>query len=138
MKAGTIHQTESVVGSEVANRSQDWTRKVWIYPALLLVVAAPYLFSGVLQGKFVFDDLKLVKENEAIRNLPAIHEIFAITSKKWEDEEVRANYRPVRFLSYALDYELSHRFFGEIDPDDPPVLFFHLSNLLLHLVKKIL
>ena len=138
MKAGTIHQTESVVGSEVANRSQDWTRKVWIYPALLLVVAAPYLFSGVLQGKFVFDDLKLVKENEAIRNLPAIHEIFAITSKKWEDEEVRANYRPVRFLSYALDYELSHRFFGEIDPDDPPVLFFHLSNLLLHLVNTLL
>jgi tetratricopeptide (TPR) repeat protein len=111
---------------------------MWVYPGLLLIVAAPYLFSGVLRGQYVFDDVKLVRENEAIRDLPAIHEIFAVTSTRWKDEEVRVNYRPVRFLSYALDYQLSRWFFASVDPDDPPVLFFHLTNVLLHLANTLL
>lgn len=129
------HQLQSTATGQPVT---DWTRRLWIYPAILLVVATPYFFSGVLRGQFVFDDIKLVKDNEKIRELPSIYEIFDITSDRWADEEVRPNYRPMRFLSYAIDYRLSVWYFGEIEPDNPPVLFFHLTNLAIHLINTLL
>ncbi|MBI4586738.1 MAG: tetratricopeptide repeat protein [Planctomycetes bacterium] len=115
---------------------RDWTRQLWVYPALVIFTGLPYIMAGALHSPFVFDDEKLVRDNESIRDLSRIHEIFDIASKRWDDQPLRANYRPVRFLSYALDYQLSRwycRWNGiSFAPENPPVFIFHLTNLILH------
>ena len=63
-------------------------------PSLVFVLAVlPYL--GVLDGPFVFDDLKLVRDNQEIRDLGNLPAAFNIFSTTWAEEDVRLNYRPV-------------------------------------------
>ncbi len=111
-----------------------------ILPCLAIAAALPYL--GVLDAPFVFDDVKLVKENRFLREAasdPALLvATFDITSRRWETEELRPNYRPLRFLSYVVDYKLSEWWYGDFPPADPPPFFFHLSNLLFHVLNTLL
>lgn len=68
-----------------------------------------------LEYGFVFDDHTLVEENPAVASLPVAFQQLV---------SMHVGYRPVRTLSYALDYAV-----GGKDP-----LVFHLSNLLFHLL----
>ena len=110
-----------------------------------LVAVLPYL--GVLDSPYVFDDVKLVRDNTELGAagpgvLGEIAETFDVTSRQWSGEELRANYRPLRFLSYRLDYYLSTVFFSEKEfnpgEDPPPVFFFHLQNILWHALNAVL
>ena len=110
-----------------------------------LLAVLPYL--GVLDSPYVFDDVKLVRDNKDLgaRGPGVIGEIagtFDVTSRQWSGEELRANYRPLRFLSYRLDYYLSTVFFSEEDfnpgEDPPPVFFFHLQNIFWHALNALL
>ena len=116
---------------------------------LLFVVAVvavlPYL--GVLDSPYVFDDVKLVRDNKDLgaRGPGVLGEIagtFDVTSRQWSGDELRANYRPLRFLSYHLDYYLSTVFFSEKDfnpgEDPPPPFFFHLQNIFWHALNAVL
>ncbi len=103
--------------------------------AFVGIILAPYLFSGALTGGYTFDDVKLVKDNTSIRELSNIGEIFNIFSDRWDDEEVRPNYRPVRFLSYAIDYQIAKAVTPNFDPDNPPTWVFHTSNLIIHILN---
>jgi tetratricopeptide (TPR) repeat protein len=106
--------------------------------AVLAVV--PYL--GVLDSPFVFDDLKLVAQNEhlrsGLRDPRSILATFNVLDRQWDGEDVRPNYRPFRFLSYHLDYEVTRRLYGEPPAAGPPVLVFHLTNILLHALNAVL
>jgi tetratricopeptide (TPR) repeat protein len=85
----------------------------WWFAAVLVVTFLIYL-PGLEYG-FVFDDHNLVEDNPAVASLPtAVQHLVTL----------HVGYRPVRTLSYALDYAL-----GGKDP-----LVFHLSNLLFHLL----
>ncbi len=116
-----------------------WTRI--LLPAFIALVAiVPYL--GVLDSPFVFDDEKLVKENQFIRqgwgDWAHIAATFDITSRKWDEDELRLNYRPLRFLSYRIDNTISEAIFGPTPESGPPVFAFHLSNILLHAANSLL
>jgi hypothetical protein len=78
-----------------------------IAAALLAVVAAT--FGNALQNGFVFDDQMLIVNNAAVR-------------APLGDRRALGAYRPLRILSYRLDYAI-----GGMDPR-----VFHLSNLLYH------
>lgn len=110
--------------------------------ALGVFVAAVVPYLGILDSPFVFDDIKLVKENVFLRggdDAPAgIFETLNIFSQEWRDDEIRPNYRPLRFLSYYIDYQISSAWFGTFDPADPPPFFFHLSNVLIHALNAVL
>jgi tetratricopeptide (TPR) repeat protein len=102
--------------------------------AVLLAAAISAAYGRTLQAGygFVFDDWKLVYENEAIRDLRALPRIVAAAFK---DEPVAARdhwidpgYRPVRMVSYAID----HALFG-LDPRG-----FRLTNILIHLANALL
>ena len=89
--------------------------------------------------------MKLVRDNKELRSqgegdIGDIAATFDVTSRKWSKEELRANYRPLRFLSYRLDYYLSTVFIGDFNPakDPPPVLFFHLQNIFWHALNAML
>ncbi len=108
----------------------------------VLLVAAVLPYAGVLDAPFVFDDVKLVRDNSFLRAAamePAlVLDTFDITSRRWDDEELRPNYRPLRFLSYLIDYKLSQWWFGSFAPEELPSFFFHLSNVLFHAVGTLL
>ena len=112
------------------------------WPPLLVIAAslAPYL--GILDAPFVFDDIKLVKENQFLRlglkDAGKVFEALDVTARRWDDEELRPNYRPLRFLSYLVDYQLTRWWFKGSPPENPPEFFFHLSNLLLHSLNSLL
>ncbi len=117
------------------------TRSLAFFPLIVLAASIPYL--GVLDSPFVFDDIKLVKDNELLRvegdeAVQRLSAIFDISSTEWKDREIRENYRPLRFLSYYVDYQLSRASHLDFRPDDPPPLFFHLQNLIWHVLNSLL
>jgi len=109
---------------------------------VVIVLAAVLPYLGILRAPFVFDDVKLVKDNRlprsGFRDPAALIETFNVASHRWDEEELRPNYRPLRFLSYVADYELSRAFLSPFPEDSPPVLFFHLTNVALHAANSLL
>lgn len=83
---------------------------------LLFLALALALYGNTLGNGFVFDDDLVVVKNADIRGLDRIGAVL------------RSGYRPVRHLSYALDYAV----FG------PHAWGFHLTNVLLHAVACLL
>ncbi len=116
----------------------SWRFLPWF--AVPLAAILPYL--GLLDAPFVFDDIKLVKENKLLRtgfeDPRKVLGTFDITSRRWDEEELRPNYRPLRFLSYLIDYRLTRAWFGEVPESGPRTFFFHLTNVLLHAANALL
>jgi tetratricopeptide (TPR) repeat protein len=107
----------------------------WVF---LIGLAACLPYSVALRSPFVFDDEKLVLENETIRDLRRMPETFDIFSTRWDALELRANYRPLRFLSYAIDYQITRWIFGDFRPEALPTVVFHVHNLVLHVLNALL
>ena len=109
---------------------------------VVVVLAAILPYLGILDAPFVFDDLKLVSQNTHLQkgweDPGSILATFNIASREWADEELRPNYRPMRFLSYMADFALSRLTFGDFPADEPPPFYFHLSNVLIHAVNALL
>jgi tetratricopeptide (TPR) repeat protein len=98
----------------------------WLLLLVVLVsVAAIYVDS--LTGPFVWDDHLLVEEAAAVRSAQRLSAYF--TAPFWVENEqsadVRAYYRPIVTLSYALDFR--------VHGDNPAG--YHVTNLLIHLVN---
>ncbi|HVR72951.1 MAG TPA: tetratricopeptide repeat protein, partial [Planctomycetota bacterium] len=113
-----------------------------LLPFVAAAAAVITVYAGVLDAPFVFDDVKLVKENQRLRSglgdPGKILETFDVTSRRWDEEELRPNYRPVRFLSYLLDYEVSRWWFGDPPGSEPRVQVFHATSILLHALNALL
>jgi len=86
------------------------------------VVAAALIYLNSLDGDFVYDDECLVVTNGAVRSLSwaNIKHIFSTN--------INGTYRPLRVLSYALDFRAWGR--------NP--FRFHLTNLAFHVANTIL
>ncbi len=85
---------------------------------LVLLGSAVYLNS--LHNQFVFDDLPLIRDNPSIRNLARLPAyLFAGIDN--------APYRPLRWISYAIDYR-----FSGLNP-----VAYHISNIILHCITVI-
>jgi tetratricopeptide (TPR) repeat protein len=83
--------------------------------ALVLVGAVAVVFGNALQNGFVYDDRLLIVDNWAVR--APLRDLHAL-----------GFYRPLRTLSYRLDYAL-----GGTDP-----WVFHLTNVAYHAVTVVL
>ena len=86
-----------------------------IYPCLLLAVVLG-LYWNTLGHEFVHDDLTLIQQNRTVTEL------------RWGDIFSHRVYRPVRTLTYALNY-----WAGGLDPTG-----YHLFNVLLHALNSML
>jgi len=111
-------------------------------PPVVVLLAAVVPYLGVFDAPFVFDDVRLVQQNtllsSGLEDSGGWLGTFDVTSRRWDAAELRPNYRPLRFLSYLIDYELSLAWLGPFPADDPPVFFFHLTNVLLHALNSLL
>ena len=90
-------------------------RPALIYPCLLAAVVVG-LYWNTLGHEFVHDDLTLIQQNRTVTEL------------RWGDILSHRVYRPVRTLTYALNY-----WAGGLDPTG-----YHLFNLLLHALNSLL
>lgn len=98
-----------------------WRQHLLAAGWLALAIGAAY--ANVLQNGFVWDDVTLVEQDERIRSLDHVGEIFAQDFFEHSNEQVKYGYyRPLVTLSYLLD----HALWGS----NP--LGYHLTNLLLH------
>jgi hypothetical protein len=97
-------------------------------PILLLTVAVAYI--GVWHAGFVWDDVPLVVQNQALGSFSALPSVFA--GDLWASSGAGAvesgYYRPLVLLSFALDKAL----FGQWAPG------YHLHNLLWHLAAVVM
>ena len=100
------------------------SRKKILY-AILPFITIPLLiwisYCNTLKNDFVFDDLPLIQGNETLPSLKNLHSIVSTIIKKH-------GYRPIRALSYAIDYH-----FSGLNP-----LSYHLSNIIYHIITILL
>ncbi len=85
----------------------------------LLAIAIAGAYANALENGFVFDDFSLVVNNAALPRIAADPSLV-LTPKA-------LGYRPVRTLSYVVDYHLSGVQGGQLD-----AWFFHLNNIVYH------
>jgi len=88
---------------------------------LVFITISFLIYGNSLNNKFVFDDKSLVVDNDLIKSFKNIPQILGIT-------EGRIPYRPVRNLSYTIDY-----FFSGLNP-----LGYHIFNILYHSITVFL
>ncbi|MBN1419782.1 MAG: tetratricopeptide repeat protein, partial [Planctomycetes bacterium] len=110
--------------------------RIAIGAGLAAVAIVSYVNS--LPNAFVFDDEKLVRDNPWIRSPAKVLSSLAIGSDRWEEEPVRLNYRPLRFISYGFDWQVTELLFGEQAPETLRPTIFRLHNILLHAANVLL
>jgi tetratricopeptide (TPR) repeat protein len=92
-----------------------------ILPFLILSILPVITYCNTLNNDFVFDDLALIQGS---KTLPALKDVTSIISVLTQKNA----YRPVRTLSYAIDYH-----FSGINP-----LSYHISNISYHIITTLL
>jgi tetratricopeptide (TPR) repeat protein len=102
--------------------------------ALLLLTIACYANS--LNNTFVFDDALVIAENPGIRGIENIPRLLGFTTG-------RTSYRPIRMVSYALDYTLNKNLWchiGNCRGADPGLYppGYHIGNIAYHLLTALL
>ncbi len=115
------------------NSSQKLAERRKLVLALMLIAIAAWLaYINTLNNEFVFDDVKIIRDNTTIRSLSTVPEIFAnmfvYRPLKGQGTRIDPSYRPVRYLSYALDYQLTR-----LSPTG-----YHVSNILYHIIASAL
>ncbi|MBI3780688.1 MAG: hypothetical protein HY278_06490 [candidate division NC10 bacterium] len=96
-------------------------RRTDIYAAWVVAAIALLAYLNSLWNGFVFDDVGIIKENLAIRNLRNLRAIFA--APYWPDPTADLAYRPLVIFSYALNYAMAA---------GRTAFNYHLVNVLLH------
>jgi len=92
-----------------------------IFPLLILIVIPWIVYFNTLNNDFVFDDLPLIQGNKTLPSLKTIDNIISVITQK-------RGYRPIRALSYAIDYH-----FSGLNP-----LSYHISNISYHIINTLL
>ncbi|MBW1853622.1 MAG: hypothetical protein JRJ00_02915, partial [Deltaproteobacteria bacterium] len=77
------------------------SRKWYLLLAVVLLVSF-VSYANSLQNEFVFDDMLVIVENPRIRGIDKLTNLLGL-------ERARLSYRPIRMISYALDYTLNEK-----------------------------
>jgi tetratricopeptide (TPR) repeat protein len=102
--------------------------KSHLVPLILLILVSGILFANTFRNSFMWDDKELIIQNSHIQNLKEIPYLF--TPRYWAQYnlEARGKYRPLRTVTFALDYSL-----WGLEAEG-----YHLTNLILHILNVIL
>jgi tetratricopeptide (TPR) repeat protein len=97
-------------------------QRQWTAVALLLLLLLPcLLYWNTLHNDFVFDDMPLIWGSKVVPRLNSVYDIVNLFAEKY-------GYRPIRTLSYAIDYGFS---------GTGPVSY-HVSNIIYHAITALL
>ena len=101
-------------------------RAVLVISIALIIILGFVVYGNSLDGKFVWDDEALVKNNIYIKNWHSIANLFTkdVGMHIGADAGMKYNlYRPLQMLTYMCDYS-----FWKLN-----VTGYHLTNILLHI-----
>ena len=133
--------------------------KWYLFLAVIMVITLGS-YANCLTNQFVFDDIHIIRNNPTIRGIKNIPGILGIGKE-------RKSYRPVRIISYAVDFSLNRnlwrylvRYDKEFNPFGSELTYYmgpftyhvsgpafhiglnpfgyHISNLAYHLVTTLL
>ena len=111
------------------------TRK-WYWILAVVLALSVLSYANSLQNEFVFDDILVIVENPGIRGVEKLPRLLGINARK-------LSYRPIRMISYALDYTLNEKlwyYFGNYQGSEKGLnpLGFHISNIAFHIITSFL
>ena len=92
-----------------------------ILPFLILFILPVITYCNTLNNDFVFDDMALIQGSKTLPSLQDASNIISVFTQK-------SGYRPIRTLSYAIDYH-----FSGVNP-----LSYHISNIVYHVITTLL
>jgi tetratricopeptide (TPR) repeat protein len=96
--------------------------------AIIIALLSFIAFSNTLNNDFIWDDQKVLLENENIRSLDGSHLKDFFTSSEAYNFAKGQNYRPIALLSFAIIYKTL----------GPGPSGFHLVNVLIHTLNSVL
>jgi tetratricopeptide (TPR) repeat protein len=91
-----------------------------LLPLIVFSLVGILLYANSIHNGFVFDDIQLIINNPSIRDLKNIPRMFGVTGRYF--------YRPLREISYAIDYQLTG-----LNP-----MGYHLFNIFYHILSSYL
>ena len=92
-----------------------------ILPFLILSILPVIIYCNTLNNDFVFDDRALIQGSNTLPSLQDVSNIISVFTQK-------SGYRPIRTLSYAIDYH-----FSGVNP-----ISYHISNIAYHIITTLL
>ena len=96
-KRGLLSLQTNSGGSENKNANKKW---YWLLAVVLML--SLFSYANSVQNEFVFDDILVIVENPGIRGVEKLPRLLGINTG-------RLSYRPMRMISYALDYTLNEK-----------------------------
>jgi tetratricopeptide (TPR) repeat protein len=115
---------------EKAERAKVHRKWYFLLALIMFVVLASY--SNGVRNQFVFDDTLVISNNPTIRGIEKIPRLLGMGKKK-------ASYRPLRTISYAVDYTLNQKlwkYMGIYEGRDEGLnpFGYHIANYVYHLL----
>ena len=111
---------------------KEGSGRPWYFLLALVMLVTLASYSNGVRNQFVFDDNLLITNNPAIRGVEKIPGQLGLGKNK-------AQYRPLRMISYAVDYTLNQKLWKHVgsyagwDEGLNP-LGYHLANYVYHLL----
>ncbi len=111
---------------------REGSGRLWYVLLALVMLVTLASYSNSVRNQFVFDDNLLITNNPAMRGVEKIPGLLGVGKK-------RAQYRPLRMISYAVDYTLNQKLWkhlgGYEDWDEGlNPLGYHIANYVYHLL----
>ncbi len=112
------------------------SNKIWFISLLVILTLSLLSYANSVRNQFVFDDIYLIATNPHIKGIQRTPNLLGFKKQM-------VFYRPVRTITYALDYTLNKNlwhFFGGYKGYDKGLnpLGFHISNIAYHLITSLL
>jgi protein O-mannosyl-transferase len=108
------------------NKNKLSDKKLIIFFTIVLAVITFTIYFNSLSNKFVFDDKVIISENNFIKNISNIKNLFV--PKEYFAQTNEFSYRPIATISYFINY-----FIWKNNPYG-----FHLSNIVFHIFNVLL
>src|SRR3990167_10715029 len=87
-----------------------------ITPYLLIISITAAIYANTLTAEFVFDDYKTVLNNQLIREITNLQDLWKNNPRRF-----------VSYLSFAINYQM-----GELE-----VFWYHVTNIAIHLLTGV-
>lgn len=95
---------------------------------VFLAIATLFIYMGTLRAPFVFDDMHAIVKNPYITNLNDVKGFFLTTPDESVAKIEHSGWRPLWYLSFALNYH-----FSKLQP-----AMYHATNIFIHFLNVLM
>ncbi|MDD5449446.1 MAG: tetratricopeptide repeat protein [Candidatus Omnitrophica bacterium] len=108
---------------ETKTPARPFDKTIVLLSVALIIILGLAVYANSLNGKFLYDDENLIKDNAFIKEWSFIPKIFSEDIGK-ATGITYTFYRPIQIITYAIDYHV-----WKLN-----VVGYHLTNIILHIL----